>query len=201
VDTNLTTTVDADLIDHGIIARAAERHGATAARLAKAASDRAKAQAALETAHDVSERAVGGDGDALEAQIRLEAAARLLDVAARVHERAELEHRRATADHETAQALALKPVWAADVRRRLALAREGDALDAKKAAVMREYAAVTEHMRELAVLGPVGLPDLHGSLGDGTVVFRTEQEERKHWQDRQVDPDDPRHPWEPGMAQ
>jgi len=66
-----TTAVDHDLIDHGLIERAAERHGATADRLAKAARDRAKAQAALETAHDVSERAVAGDGDALDAQIRL----------------------------------------------------------------------------------------------------------------------------------
>jgi len=98
--------------------------------------------------------------------------------------------------------LALKPVWAADVTRRLALAKEGDALKAELAAVKAEYAAVTEHMSGLGRGMPVALPDLHGvnvfpAAGD----LRSEAEELKYWADRRIDAANPQHPWNPGMSE
>jgi hypothetical protein len=79
------------LIDRNIIKAAAERLNAAIDRLRATEVDLNAATAAHSAAEDASRHAAAGDGDPMQAELVLEAAARTLAVARKVHAAAEAE--------------------------------------------------------------------------------------------------------------
>ncbi len=172
------------LVDHALIALAAERHQAAAARLAQAEASLREAQAAHKAAVAVSDRAVRGEGDVdpLTAEHALEGAARSLSVATKIHTAATEALRKTEADSALAAARAWAPVTLAGIRGRIVAARRLDAVRADLAAAEAEGAAANALLLAAHKHGS-HVPTQGTLLRDVT----TEAEELKLWADNRVD--------------
>jgi hypothetical protein len=182
-----------DLIDHASISDWKAAHGAAYARKVQTADDLEAATAAYRKAVAASERAVAGNGDPMAAELTLETATRNLTVARKIATAAEAALARSRNREHIVRGMAHKGVYVAGIRARIAAARAADSAKAALADADRAYldaTALISRARE------GGCPDVHGAT-DGPHVLRSAQEELKHWASRNIDAENPIHPWQP----
>ena len=154
------------------------------------------ATAAHSKAEQASQEAVAGNGgDPAKAEDALEAAAKAKRVAQKVADAAVATFQREHGREAIVRGMAHRGVYERGIALRVAAARAGDAARAALAAAQSDYEAACKLM-EAARNG--GLPDLHGALSPyDPNSLRTEAQERAIWVARHVDPDAPKHPWQP----
>jgi hypothetical protein len=162
------------LIDHDIINGAAVRLTVAVERLSATAVDLNAATAAHSAAEDASRHAAAGDGDPMQAEHALEAAARMLAVAVKVHAAAEAAQSAAHADIHPARERGWRPVYVQGIRLRLQATKKADVARG----ILAE--AEAEFNRATAVLNAANPAGLIYREGHQT-PFGSYQDELKLW--------------------
>lgn len=181
------------LIDHDLIAAWHAENVAAADRLVAARLALAKAEEEHIAASHATGRAAnaGDEQDVMAAQLRLEEKARFLKVAKDIFDSAAAAMTRSNGRRELVRGMAHRGMFEDAVRQRVEAARCADLAREALGKAEAGYRAATAQVR-LAFQN--GLSDCQGGALDGFDLVRTEAQERKHWKDRGIDPDRPKHP-------